>query len=388
MRKGIGLFIVFSSILHLYGQQDSLIERKSQKEQPFLFEASYIGDSYFNAVGGLRTGIGYMGMGNLKIGFDTEKARWWKGGKFFINAASIHGKSLSGNFSGDLQVASNIDAGTHAYLHELWFQQEFEKISFTVGLQDLNADFVATENGTEFINSSFGVPPVLSGNIPVPIFPLTGLGISATWNISNTFCWQTAVFDGYQTPFEKNPYNLCWNISKDEGIFLITEFHSNIRIHNLDGTYKTGYFYHSGLRKFDAESQNKTYLIRPNNGFYVLIDQTLMHNEAANRKIGLFVQAAFCPNKGIAYSHYFGLGANYYGIFNKKGKDVLGLAAAHVKLDITNHKHETALELFYKWHFNKNISIQPDMQYIINPSLTEMLLKNTLVCLLRLHINL
>ena len=388
MRKKISLFIIFSNILYLYGQQDSLINSKFQKEQPFHFEASYIGDFYVNAVGGLRTGIGYMGMGNLKIGFDTEKAGWWKGGTFFINGASIHGKSLSENFSGDLQVASNIDAGTHAYLHEVWFQQEFKKISFTVGLQDLNVNFVGTENGAEFINSSFGVPPVLSGNIPVPIFPLTGLGISAKWNINNIFCWQTAIFDGCQTPFEHNPYNLCWKISKDEGIFFITEFHSNIRIYNLDGRYKIGYFYHSELKKIDIENQNKTYFIRPNNGLYALIDQTIMQSEATNQKIGLFAQVAFCPNKGIEYSHYFGLGVNYYGIFNKEGKDILGLAVAHVNLDKTNHKHETALELFYKWQFNENISVQPDIQYIFNPSLTEMSLKNALVSLLRLHINL
>ena len=58
---------------------------------PFEFEASYIGDFYGNATGGIKTGAGFLGMANLKIGFNTETAGWWKGGSFFANGASTHG---------------------------------------------------------------------------------------------------------------------------------------------------------------------------------------------------------------------------------------------------------------------------------------------------------
>jgi len=388
MLKKISLFLLFSGMFQLYGQENSLIIHDSaQKEPPFLLEASYIGDVYANIAGGLKTGGGYMGMGNLKIGFDTEKARWWKGGCLFINGATIHGKSLSENFTGDLQVASNIDAGTHVYLHEFWFRQEFKTASFTVGLQDMNAEFMVCENGAEFINSSFGVPPVVSENIPVPIFPLTGLGISAKWNISPKIRWQAAVFDGCQTPFENNPHNLSWRVCKNEGLLLIAEFHANIRIHHLDGTYKIGYIYHSGFKELEKESQEGTSVFRHSKGIYALIDQTVMHNEEKNRRIGLFTQIAFCRNNKMKPTYYFGLGANCHGIFNPRGHDILGLAIAHVHLNGKSRPHETALELFYKWKFNENVSIQPDLQYIIHPSLTEKPLKNALACLFRLHID-
>ena len=42
------------------------------------------------------------------IGFDTEKANFWKGGELFINAANTHGGEPSASFIGDYQVASNI----------------------------------------------------------------------------------------------------------------------------------------------------------------------------------------------------------------------------------------------------------------------------------------
>ena len=379
MRKKVSIAIGLLAAVQLgYAQQEV-----PEKENPFTFEASYVGDAYGNAAGGLKTGGGYMGMGNLMIGFDTEKARWWKGGSFFINGAGIHGKSLSENFLGDLQVASNIDAGTHTYLHELWFKQDFGKFSFTAGLQDLNAEFLTSENAGEFINSSFGVPATVSCNLPVPIFPLTGLGVTARWNISDKFAWQTAVFDGFQTDFENNPYNIDWELGKDNGVLVATEFHSTFNINEKEGTYKLGGYYHSGLNEFDEETQTKNSIFKNNYGVYFIADQTVFERE--NRKIGLFTQVAVAPENKNDHSYYLGLGGNYYGIFSKKGKDVLGLAVAGV--DVKNRKNETALELYYKWQFNDNFAIQPDIQYIINPAGSDEKLSNAPAGILRLHIN-
>ena len=356
-----------------------------QKEYPFQFEASYIGDIYTNAVGGKKTGSGYMGMGHLKMGFDTEKARWWKGGSFFINGASIHGKSLSENFTGDLQIVSNIDAGTHVYMHELWFNQEFEKFSFTVGLQDLNVDFMVSENGSEFINSSLGVPPVISGNLPVPIFPLTGLGVSARWNINDKFAWQAAVFDGCQKPFEYNVHNLHWSFSKDDGMLVVTEFHSKSNLKEKEATYKLGAYYHSGLSEFDGKTQTTNIVFKNNYGVYLIADQPVV--ERKNRKIDLFSQIAVAPKSKNEYNYYIGMGANCFGLFNKEKNDGLGFAIAHVGLHNSFNKHETTLELYYKYQLTENMAIQPDIQYIINPSGTNTKLSNALVGILRLHIH-
>jgi porin len=87
------------------------------------------------------------------------------------------------------------------------------------------------------------------------------------------------------------------------------------------------------------------------------------------------------------HRYYFGLGSNYYGIFSEEGKDILGLAVNFFDLRKTIHQYETTLELYYKWQFNKNFAIQPDIQYIINPSGTDTKLSNALVSILRLRIN-
>ncbi len=337
--------------------------------------------------GGLKTGGGYMGLGNLAVGFDTEKARWWRGGGFYVKGAAVHGKSLSEHFSGDLQVASNIDAGTHTYLHELWFWQEFGKGWFTVGLQDLNAEFFVTENGSEFINSSFGMPPGVAGNVPVPIFPLTGLGVAARWDLSDRFGWQMAVFDGMQAPFEENPHNLHWRFGKGEGLLAVTEVHAQMQLNGLDGTYKAGSFYHSGCKETPAEGGPAEYLFRHNYGVYLLADQTVMHNEARQRKIGLFAQAVFSPKEENAYAWYAGLGANYYGIFSPMGEDVLGVAVASVDQHQKGCKNETVFEVSYKRQFSDHFAVQPDLQYILHPSRTGADLPNALIGIIRVYIN-
>jgi porin len=147
-----------------------------------------------------------------------------------------------------------------------------------------------------------------------------------------------------------------------------------------------GAYYHSGLSKFDEKTQTIKRIFKNNYGFYLIADQVIQ--EWGNRKIELFTQAAIAPKYKNKHSYYFGLGANYYGIFSKKRKDILGLATANIDLQRMNHHRETTLELYYKWQFNNNFAIQPDIQYIINPSGTGTRLSNALIGIVRLHIQL
>jgi porin len=151
-------------------------------QSPISMEAFCIGDIVSNFSGGIKRGSSYLGLANFKLTINTEELRLWKGGKFLINAANNHGGNPTADLIGDFHTVSNIESEDIIYIHELWYSQTINNIHITVGLQDLNTDYVSSGFGSIFINSTFGTPSTIADNVPSPIFPLTAIGISLKKN--------------------------------------------------------------------------------------------------------------------------------------------------------------------------------------------------------------
>lgn len=377
--SGLVVLLCFFCYSGLLAQSDSMSICRG-----FQFEASYIGDVVNNLSGGIKTGTRYLGMANIRAGFDTEKAGLWKGTFVYVNAANTHGAMPSAELLGDMQVASNIEAGNHTYIQELWIKQTFKKVELTVGLQDLNVEFAASEYGGLFLNSSFGILPIVSGNIPAPIFPLTSLGVTAKWNIFNNTTLLAAVYDGSPSDFDYNPYNLNWKFATGDGILAIAELQQKVSIHQLPGSYKLGAYSHNHVieKIFDQnlpDSLNHTTL-----GLYAYGDQLLW--ESGNKNLGMFFQMGYSPSKDTANHHYVGVGMNLTGLFGKTNSNVLGLAVAHSGFE-SGMGSETTIELSYQAQISPNLFIQPDIQYIIDPSGGYSDLDNCLVATLRVGLS-
>jgi porin len=197
----------------------------------------------------------------------------------------------------------------------------------------------------------------LATGVPVPIFPLTGLGISARWDIADEWSVQAAVFDGDQTGFERNPHNVKWSLSRADGILAMSEVHFKTRGNSL---FKLGAYYHSADRNY---------------GFYALADQPL------GERVGVFAQLALAPRAKNENNYSVGAGAN----FELGERHTAGIALTHAGLHSAAHGHETAIEVYYKYTLSDNIALQPDVQYIIHPSGAGRL-PNALAGILRLHL--
>ena len=137
MKSHVG--ILYSLIFVCFGGKVFTQNYSKISESPFLFEASYTGDIVNNLKGGIKSGSCYLGMANLHINFDVGKAGWWNGAQFYVNAANTHGTSPTAKLLGDMQVASNIDAGNHSFIQELWMKQTIKNVEITAGLQDLSS---------------------------------------------------------------------------------------------------------------------------------------------------------------------------------------------------------------------------------------------------------
>ena len=355
----------------------SLIYVTSKGENPLLIEANYTGEGVANFSGGIKSGTAYSGMANIYVTFDTEKSKLWKGGTFFLNMANTHGCTPSATLIGDYQVESNIEAGNHSFLQEFWYQQKIKSLLLTIGLQDMNVDLANTENGAVYRNSSFGIMPVISSDVSVPIFPLTALGVTVEWDITKDTHWISAAYDGAITDFDKNPYNVEWNLCKKDGVLIASELQQDIQLYNeLNGTLKLGGYYHTHKLQDDNGGKSTS-----NYGIYAIADQTIIKT-SETKETSVFVQCGYNPNKYVQNSFYLGGGINQYGIGQRK-KDILGMAFAHAVFTTDGLKPETAFELTYKTVFTDYFYLQPDIQYVIHPAGTGVNLKNAFAAAIR-----
>lgn len=353
----------------------------SIKSPAWQLNATYKGDLVTNFHGGIATGTTYLGLADLFLHFDAEKADLWIGGEFLVHGANSHGGEPSANLIGDFQVTSNIEAGNHTFLYELWFKQTFSNVTATIGLQDLNAEFASSDVASLFINSSFGVHSVISDNVLAPIFPLTSPGITFCWDASEKISLKTAVYKGCPIDFNANPYNLKWDLNYLQGLLWVTEGqYTWAGSKEKNNVLKAGVFFHQHCPESDVVNSETGNKLTHDYGFYMVGDHQVY--SSGTHGLSLFYQLGVSPrNDNFGY---LGAGFAYAGLFSKKGTDVLGLAVANGMLTKERGKDETTFELTYKVQISDQIYIQPEIQYVVHPGGTEVQLKNATVGLVRL----
>ena len=362
------------SLLVLYLVLVFVSEIKSQKlADAISFSTKVTGDFIYNHTGGIKRGYTYIGMEDFTINLSTEAAGWWKGGNFFLHGLNGHGVGFSENYSGDLQVLSNIEAGDYTGLYEYYYSQDLGRFTFLFGQHDLNSEFIGTKYGGTFVNSSFGIAPSISLNVPVSIYPVAAPCIMVKYLTPNGVTYKVATYDGNPGDFESNRFNVQWNIDSHEGFFSITEVEYNQVLGERSvSTYKAGTYYHSG--EFVNYSDTSC-LSKGNYGFYAIIDRPLFANSlGAGRGLCFFIQAGVAPQKFNMVSNYIGAGFRYHGILPNRFYDELGIAFARIGVgnDYYNSfrpikKAETAIEATYRFVFGRRYTLQPCMQYIIDP---------------------
>src|SRR5215510_5631468 len=125
-------------------------------------------EEWGNTRGGLEQGTVYTGLLKFGLNLDLEKAVGWRGASVTTTWLWLSGpdasQALVGNF---LTISSN--AGFNTFRNfELWFQQNFldDKISLRFGQLTADTEFVISNYGATFMNSTFGWPAFMFENLP------------------------------------------------------------------------------------------------------------------------------------------------------------------------------------------------------------------------------
>lgn len=342
------------------------------------FGAQYISDVSRNFDGGMCKGHGQMGLIDLTALLSSDSAGLFPGGELMVHAEHTHGATLTGTYVGDFQTFSNIESTPATYLYQLWYRQTIGRASLLVGRHDLNSEFMITDYGLLFVNSAFGVISSGSLNVPLSIFPRTGLAAVATVEITPRLLLKAGIYDGDPGDFETDPYGLSMRISADEGALAISELHYGTSINGkLNGMVKLGGYYHTG--KFEQYTDTTGTLQQGNWGVYMHIDQQLIVRPGGDdHGLGAFAQLSFAPAALNMNDWYCGVGLHYTGVFPGRD-DILGIGYAimHASQPWRSLSAspllscESAVELTFREPLGEHFIVQPDIQYIIHPGLSK-----------------
>lgn len=345
------MFIAITSVAGIAETNDTVVEK-------ITTEASYVFDIGRVLSGGIEQHNFYMGMIDIAL-----TANLWKNGELYVQVENTHGGQPSNKYVGDIHTFSNIENANKTYLYMAWYKHTFNKLTTTFGVHDLNSEFINSDYASNFCNSSFGIQPSASWNLPVSIFPINTVGLVLSYDISDNLKFQTSLYDGDPMDLDVDPYNLNFSIDpKNEGFISFSELHVKTYNNTLEttNTYKFGFQYHTA----QCINYKDSTVHKGNYGFYAIGDHTFSKN------LGGFFQFGITPEELNLNSLYVGAGITLQNM-QKRPTDIFGLALAYGKISPHfveySQTHETALELFYSTEILPNIHIKPDLQYIINP---------------------
>ena len=379
---------------------------EDSKKQPPAVDLAvvYTAELWRNARGGLRRGERYLDNLDVTLTVDADRALGWKGATLFVYGLYNNGRALSGDLVGDAQTVSNIETGVRgARLYEAWIEQRFagDRASVKVGLYDLNSEFDTSDVGSLSLLSSHGIGPEFaqSGRNGPSIFPVTSLAIRGDYKLDDRWTLRGAVLDGVPGDPD-HPARTAIKLGHGDGALLVGE------VAYVGGETKAaiGYWrYTARFPEIAPATGGDGATRRGNDGAYLVVERRLTHGHkqaGSEDKQGLagFVQLGVADVRINPIARYMGGGLVYTGLFRREGGDRIGVTIARAGFGERYRNRqaseggradeaETVLELTYRTPVTKWLTMQPDLQYVRNPS-ADPALRNALAIGMRIEVGL
>ncbi|NHO33962.1 carbohydrate porin [Acetobacter sp. LMG 1636] len=319
-------------------------------------------------------------------GMSTADGAW---GTFEISAVDIRGKPFSNYPLYAFNQTSTSEADPNLRLYELaynWHSVD-NRISVRVGKLDLSKEFMVSDTAQNFLNGSFGWPMLPSNDLynQGPASPVAAPAVRLNVAFAKKWLLRLAVADDNATGARRFiNQNDPWNQNQDPsgtkfwfgtGTFVIGELNRDVSFAGHAGTWKAGFFADSGAFPLQADSSVSR---KGNWGVYVTLDHTLVNDTGMGALKG-FVRwnyTGLSDRNQIASSLDAGL--VLAGPFHRSDDSLgLGFGYAAPSHFLTTQRpdgstktmrNEYHIELTYTWQAWSWLSVQPDVQGLINPS--------------------
>lgn len=269
----------------------------------------------------------------------------------------------SANLVGDAQGLSNIAASPRSSLYTLWYHQPLPGKHWSADLGLIPADeyFDVADSAGLLINSSFGVQPTWSANTIAPIYPTAGVGAFVTWD-NGRWRNRTGIF-------QADPGHRSSALAR--GFLAIDE---------LNFIASAATMYEVGAWTYRPNDPPSAPLPVTTRGGYASIEHAL---DAGGKAPTLFARVGWSQPRASAVPFDIQAGVFVPEPFGSRPGDQLSLGIASARL--RGQGVETAFEATYLLAVTKYVSLQPDLQYVVNPG---GMYPAATVALMRLHVDL
>lgn len=343
-------------------------------ERPVTVSAVYTADIRSNVAGGVTRGTRYLDNLDLQVAIDADRLIGWHGARMFFYGIYDNGTSLS-RLVGDAQTISNIETDVRAArLFEAWIEQDIGRNgSIKAGIYNLNSEFDTTQSGGLFLISSHGIGPDISqtGRNGPSIFPVTSLAVRAELKLGEHWLGRVAVLDGVPGD-PAHPRRTAIKLSGQDGALIVGE------VNYLKGGTKAAIGAWGYTARFDPLLPSAT-PGRGNKGAYIFAEHRLTGTRADDAAgLAGWLRFGIADTRYNPIASYLGGGLVYTGLTPGRGGDQIGLSFASANFGDRYRrsqalagdapdKREVVVEAVYNAVIAPWLSVQPDVQYVVNP---------------------
>ncbi len=404
--SGLSLLSLSSALLH--GQNTSADwwhgdyltgtwggHRQKMEDSGVKVSLTYEQDLAGNPVGGLDQGITNSGSIELKVLLDLEKLLGWEDTSLLIRAVDRNGRDLSARYIGNYFPVQQ-DFGTETFMFQsLALEKLFmdRKLSVKLGRVAMGDDFATSPiYGYYMTNAIDGTPKNLTNTIAFSCYPGSVWGGRIKFENENKSLYgKFGVYQASDRIYDGDKHGFDFDIRHNDGVTLISEIgyapqlytrtirddDGKTKTYGLPGHYWIGvYTSFWDIPRFDGNGdEDFSY------AFYCHADQMVYQEELGSDK-GLTVWGLFnyAPKDSVQPMPFqVSGGLCYRGIISGRDHDntVIGVSygrfgsdysEANISTKGNKPTGETVIELAYRIQFTKFMTLQPDIQYIINPA--------------------
>jgi porin len=330
---------------------------------PFTLTATLNTDLMDDVDGGIKRGA--LPVTDLEMAGSWKNDTGWRG---YLDILVDSDGRFSQRYSGDLQSVSSLDAVPATHLYEMWLRKTVgdKRLVTTVGIINLNRIFDVQPVGGLFLNSSSGIGPDYAQTMP-SIYPITSLGIVEEWQPVKGRFWRFGLFGGVTgDPGHPRAFTHIGFSGKD-GATAIVEREQTLQA----GTFKLGAWVYTAQVPAFTGAGNATRA-----GLYEQYAKTIWRGSAkSGRKLDAWLRLGQANSDALKISNYEGGGFAYTGWLVGRPKDQAGIAiyragfgAPYMHATPGLAAAETTLEATYQYQVKDGFSVQPDVQYVDDPS--------------------